>query len=506
MDNLSRSAVDVWLITGATGLVGRFMLAELLRARQHTAVIVREKTTSPLSARIEEALCVFEENSQFGRPRLLAGDLTQPGLGLTERDREWLEHQRLGVIHCAASIRFSADSADGEPYLSNVAGTRHLLDVLSRCSVESFLYVSTAYVTSRAIVQGAPVIHGPRTETAIAKGATGGNDYESSKIVAEQMVADCQWLGKKTICRPSIIVGDSRTGYSSTFHGFYAPLKIGLEFVKRFGFNEQAGAWFRSQLGLNEADKKNFVPVDWVAKAIVQLALHPELQGSVYHLTNPTPTTCIDVQNAVQRTLAKFAEGIAPPPDSTGHFREQLGVYESYLNNDPEFDCRNTRAALPDLVCPKVGVELLEMLGDYAISVNFGWPKLSAQIPPYAKIMQSLTQTSEVSVGADAELLELNVLGNSAPGALHFVRSNNHWFLAKGRFRREQIKYRMMTTAALLAGCISHTGDTNDTSRLVESGQLVFQGNPSIDRLVFINDWVQDLKLLAPLRSENRAP
>ena len=166
MDNLSKSKVDVWLLTGATGLVGRFMLAELLRAGQHTAVIVREKTTASLGARIEEALAVFEENSQFGRPRLLAGDLTQPGLGLSERDREWLKQKRLGVIHCAASIRFNAESADGEPFLSNVAGTKHLLDVLESCNVESFLYVSTAYVTSRAMVHGAPIFsrstHGDR--------------------------------------------------------------------------------------------------------------------------------------------------------------------------------------------------------------------------------------------------------------------------------------------------------------------------------------------------------
>ncbi len=501
MDNLSSSRVDAWLLTGATGLVGRFMLAELLRAGHQAAVIVREKTTASMGARIEEALAVFEENSQFGRPRLLAGDLTKPGLGLSESDLEWLSERRLGVIHCAASIRFTAESPDGEPFLSNVAGTKYLLDVLAKCTVESFLYVSTAYVTSRASPDGSALIAGPRLETAVARGAIGGNDYESSKIVAEQMIADCEWIGKKTICRPSIIVGDSQSGYSSTFHGFYAPLKIGLEFVKRYGFNEAAGTWFRNQLGLNESDKKNFVPVDWVAKAIVRIALKPTLQGSVYHLTNPESTTCIDVQNAIQRSLAKFAEGNGPPTSSTGEFREQLGVYESYFNNDPVFDRKNTQAALPDLPCPKVDVRMLEMLGDYGIQANFGWPKPSAQIPPYAKMMLMLAHLPGVNYSEDAELLELNLLGNSAPSALHFVRIAGGWVPAKGGFRGEQVKYRLTTTAELLAGCISGTADTSDISHLVESGQLVFQGNPNTGRLVFINEWVQDLKLIAPLRS-----
>ena len=503
MENLSKSKVDAWLLTGATGLVGRFVLAEILRAGQQAVVIVRDKTTSSIGARIEESLAVFEENAQFGRPTLLVGDLVSAGLGLSESALDWLKERRLGVIHCAASIRFNADAPDGEPYLSNVAGTKHLLDVLAYCKVETFLYVSSAYVTSRAAVGGAPLFSGPRMEVELERGAKGGNDYETSKIMSERLIADCAWIGKKTICRPSIILGDSRSGYSSTFHGFYAPLKIGLEFVKRYGFNEEAGAWFRSQLGLNESDKKNFVPVDWVAKAISRIALKPSLHGSVYHLTNPQPTTCGEAQYAIQRTLAKFAAEKGPPPSSTGHFREQLGVYESYFNNDPVFDCSNTLSALPDLLCPKVDAEMLEKLGDYAIEANFGWPKPSAQIPSYAKIIQALAQLPGGRCGEGSELLELNLLGNSAPGALHFVRSPKGWVPAKLGFCQEQVKFRLTTTAELLAGCISGKYDISDTSHLVDSGQLVFHGNPSTGRLVFINDWVQDLKLIAPLRSEN---
>lgn len=502
MDNLRKSNVDVWLLTGATGLVGRFMLAELLRAGNQTAVIVREKTTSSIVGRIEEALSVFEECGQVGRPKLLAGDLTQAGLGLSERDLEWLTERRLGVIHCAASIRFTAESSDGEPYLSNVAGTKNLLDVLAKCQVETFLYVSTAYVTSRANVNGSAIFSGPRPEIELERGAKGGNDYETSKIIAEGMISDCPWIGKRTFCRPSIIVGDSRSGYSSTFHGFYAPLKIGLEFVKRFGFNKEAGAWFLSQLGLNESDRKNFVPVDWVAKAIIRIALNPRLHGSIYHLTNPQPTTCGAAEKAIGKSLAKFAAGNGHPPSSPGQFREQLGVYDSYFNNDPIFECKNTLAALPDLACPAVDIEMLEKLGDYAIRVNFGWPRLSAKVPSYAKLMQDLALLPGIPCDEKPEVLELNLLGNSAPGVLHFVRSANRWSPLKGGLRREQVKYRLTTTAELLASCLTGTCGTDDTSHLVESGQLVFQGNPSDGRLVFINNWIQDLRLIAPLRSD----
>ena len=51
-------------------------------------------------------------------------------------------------------------------------------------------------------------------------------------------------------------------------------------------------------------------------------------------------------------------------------------------------------------------------------------------------MMQSMAQLPEVNCDGDAELLELNLLGNSAPSALYFVRSNNRWFAAKGSFHQ----------------------------------------------------------------------
>ena len=60
-------------------------------------------------------------------------------------------------------------------------------------------------------------------------GRTAGNVYEKTKLQAELMVRAAgteRWLDRATIYRPSIIVGDSQTGYTTTYHGFYAPLKL----------------------------------------------------------------------------------------------------------------------------------------------------------------------------------------------------------------------------------------------------------------------------------------
>ncbi len=428
---LNRSPIDCWLLTGATGLVGRFVLAELLRSGLLVAALVRDRAAAQAATRIEESLAPFETEVALLRPRPIVFDLTLPGLGVSEADRRWLRGKRLGVIHSAASIRFNASSQDDEPYLSNVAGTGNLLEFLRDFEVSCFHYVSTAYVTSRSV--GAEVADLPRKEVAVELGATGGNDYETSKIASERLILDCAWLQSKTILRPSIIVGDSQTGYTSTFHGFYAPLQIAKQVVKLPGGKLLSGAWFRGQLGMKETDAKNFVPVDWVARAIARVALDSRLHGKIYHLTNPQPVASIDVQTAIVNALTDGIEaGLATAEAHASipaNFREQLAVYESYFNNDPRFDCANTWAALPDLPCPRIDVDQLTRLGKFALKANFGWPKPTVNLPSYASVFARLTSDElvECGVGEVAESVQLHALGAGAPHPLRFAQISGHW-------------------------------------------------------------------------------
>jgi thioester reductase-like protein len=382
---VAEDEVDCWLLTGSTGLVGRFVLAELLRAKANVATLVRPNAFGTAAQRVEEAITPFEHEQPFGRPRVISFDMGQEGLGISAADGAWLRGKRLAVIHSAASIRFEAETEDGEPYRSNVDGTKHLLSFLRSMSVQSFHYVSTAYVSSSIAARkpGLKCLEDPIDPTTI-----GRNDYETSKIVAENLVLDCPWIGSRTILRPSIIVGDSHTGYTSTYHGFYAPLKICYQMAEVLGFRPDTGNWFIEQLGLARDDAKNLVPVDWVAKAITTIAGTRPYHNAIYHLTNPVPIRCTEIQQAIQRSLEKRVdhknghsfsdtEGQAHQrqPLSPDSFREQLRVYESYFDNDPVFDCEHTQAVLPDNPCPVVDGQLLEKLASYAIDANFGWPR-----------------------------------------------------------------------------------------------------------------------------------
>ncbi|MFO1533911.1 MAG: SDR family oxidoreductase, partial [Thermoplasmatota archaeon] len=92
------------------------------------------------------------------------------------------------------------------------------------------------------------------------------NTYEHTKLEAEQVVHDSGLPA--AILRPSVIVGDSRTGYTSTYHHFYRFLELGMRLANRAGKDGEAKRGRRSdialRLPLTGEEMQSFVPVDWV--------------------------------------------------------------------------------------------------------------------------------------------------------------------------------------------------------------------------------------------------
>jgi thioester reductase-like protein len=85
------------------------------------------------------------------------------------------------------------------------------------------------------------------------------NTYEQTKAEAEALVRSRLGSLPGVILRPSIIVGDSRTGVTSSFKMMYWPLKI---YSRRL---------WRTVPGYPDA-VLDIVPVDYVARAVAQLA------------------------------------------------------------------------------------------------------------------------------------------------------------------------------------------------------------------------------------------
>ena len=183
------------------------------------AVLVRPAKSESARQRVENLLRHWEVmlESPLPRPVVLEGDLSEPDLGLDNRAVCWIERNCESVVHNAASLAFR-DESDGEPHLSNVEGTRRMLELCRCTGVRQFHHVSTAYVCG--------LREGRILESEADVGQTPGNVYEKTKLQAELLVRGADFIDRPTIYRPSIIVGDSQTGYTTTYHGFYAPLKL----------------------------------------------------------------------------------------------------------------------------------------------------------------------------------------------------------------------------------------------------------------------------------------
>ncbi|HUG20435.1 MAG TPA: SDR family oxidoreductase, partial [Planctomycetaceae bacterium] len=363
------------LLTGGTGLLGRYLLRDLALANRPVAVIVRRTRNQTAASRVESLFRTWETRLglELPRPVVLEGDLTQPQLGLLPEQIDWIKQNCDSVLHNAASLTFVSGSREGEPWVTNVGGTQNVLDVCQEANIDQFHHVSTAYVCGRR--------QGTVLETELNEGQELSNDYELSKIESEQLVRNAGFLRQVTVYRPGIIVGDSESGLTTTFHGFYATLRLVHTIRKSTESDHFATGETSARLNLNGDERKNLIPVDWVSEAITRIVGSPEHHGHTYHLTSDSPVTSKMILDVVDATCglngtARFVGAttkLENPTELERLFYENMRVYEAYWRNDPVFDTSNTRRALPDLPCPVIDEDRLMMLAKSAIDLDFRW-------------------------------------------------------------------------------------------------------------------------------------
>jgi thioester reductase-like protein len=360
------TARDGILLTGATGQLGRYLLRELLAWGHSVAVLVRAEHGTAVE-RVRELHADISES--LGRrlplPTVVSGDLRTSGLGLGAAETNWLSQKCQSVVHAAACISFRATS-DGDPCETNIEGTRRLLEVCGKFGIQDVHHVSTAFVCGEH--------PGPVLESEQLSGHVFRNDYERSKHAAETLTR-AQPNTRATIYRPSVIVGDSQTGYTQSYQGIYRF----LELADRLAQSEKGVRKRRLPLRLpfTGDERRNLVPVDWVAQAIVRLMCQSGSGGVTYHLTTSCPTTVRDI---VEVAVAELdLEGVvlagAVPSDASEldrAFLDGLRGYWPYLGSDPNFDCRNTLIALPRFPTPRIDRNALRRLIRFAIRDRWG--------------------------------------------------------------------------------------------------------------------------------------
>jgi thioester reductase-like protein len=264
------------LLTGATGFVGKEILDRLLSRGRRVYALVRAKNDDAAAARL----------SRHANLIPVAGDIEQPGLGVAPG----LTEDITTVIHCAASVSFDLSLEDSRRV--NVEGTRNVVDLAHRCErLERLSYVSTAYVAGE-----------PRRlfgEDDLDVGQRFRNPYERSKFEAERMVRERARGLPLQVLRPSIVVGDSRTGRTSSFNVLYGPLKA----LARGAI---------PAIPARRSSPVDIVPVDYVADRTVELAEHGS-DGTYHLVAGRNATTVGRLLDLASAQLGRRPPAVLPP-------------------------------------------------------------------------------------------------------------------------------------------------------------------------------------------------
>jgi len=383
---------DTVLLTGATGFLGTELLARLLDdSDRRVLALVRARNDEEAQSRLRTTLAgIFDDPAPYSdRVVALCGDLTAPGLGLDPAAHE-LALGASEIIHGAGSVAFNLPLDKSRAI--NVEGTKRMLELAEeshrRNTLRRFTYVSTAYVAGDCRGRVREHAAGPRKRFR--------NTYEHSKSEAEALVQERRSLLPVTIVRPSIVVGDKRTGWTASFNVIYAPLRA------------FASGAFPPMLPARRRSPVDVVSVDYVARATLALSAAEEARGRTFHIVagDEAQTVGEILDDAAERfdqrspmcvSLWLYRTLLHPIAlrRSSGSARRQLKrneVYFPYFGMRMRFDDSEARAILDPLgIKPVPLLEYLGVLVEFAQAARWGrHPIGRAQAQTLARIAPAL--------------------------------------------------------------------------------------------------------------------
>ena len=293
------------LITGYPGFLATALLPRVVRRTDQDAVcLVQPKYVGMAKQRVAALATRDAELSR--RVRIVAGDITEAGLGLgTDALADVTEAWHLAAVYDLAVSLSIADAV-------NVTGTRNVLRALENCpNLARLHYFSTCYVSGRYA--------GPFSEDQLEVGAPFNNFYEESKHYAEAEVRRHMSAGMPaTIYRPSIVVGDSQTGATQKFDGPYYVMQLLLR---------QGRHAVLPVVGDPTATRVNIVPRDFVIDAVDHLSGLAASAGRTYHVADPDPLTVEELIDVIGGATGRRVVTVPLPRSvAKGSIRHVPGV------------------------------------------------------------------------------------------------------------------------------------------------------------------------------------
>lgn len=333
-------------VTGATGAVGSALVPALLADRDaHVHLLIRARDGDELRRRVDGLFAFWQlgpdESDARARVSALAGDVTVPRFGLDESAYRSLAQTCTHVVHSAGAVRMNLPIEEARR--SSVESARNVVALARACQANGQLrkveFVSTVGVLGRR--------QGVLQEDWIAEPRGFHNTYEAAKAEAEDYLRGEVDAGLPvTVHRPSMVVGDSRTGRIAHYQVFYHLCDF-LSGRRTRGVHPRLG---RMRL--------DTIPADYVGAAIAWSSRQPTMAGRILHLcSGPQESIPLDrlkalVESMLRTRGVKVPRAVAVSPgtfrflarllelvvdDRTRRAMRTLPVFLDYLASDQGF-------------------------------------------------------------------------------------------------------------------------------------------------------------------------
>jgi len=275
------------MLTGVTGVVGPYVLCELLAQTQATVhVLVRKHEGVGCEQYLMKHLAKHHLSNAVDSKRIkvIEGNVAKPNLGLSAANYKKLAKTIDMVFHNAAwtnHVRPYASPHSEEKSDLRETNTLSLREVLLFASTKKTKYVnftSTFAAVNRCdfsgnLVEELPSVHNPGDHIYIG--------YPQSKFVAEKLIQQANTKGLMSrVFRLGQVTGNSKTGM-------------------QFADNDHMILEIKGCLQLGYAPdwkfSRNFSAVDISARIMVYLALKEGIDNDAYNIVTPAPIAWLDI-------------------------------------------------------------------------------------------------------------------------------------------------------------------------------------------------------------------
>lgn len=366
------------LLTGSTGYIGAHVASNLLADDSEPLnLLVRARDGGEARARLWRSLQLHMDFARFeeflnARIRIFTGDLTAARFGLGEDDYRRLVHTTDSVVHCAASLNRKSEKSCLNV---NLRGTLEVIQLAARArdhhGLRRFSHVSTVAVAGQRADE---VVE---EDTAIDWNRSDYDPYARTKKFCEHMIRELLPDVRRTIFRPSIVLGDSRRPETNQF-----------EMVHAFVFLAGLPA-----LPFRPTDRIDIVPVDFVAGAIAALHRKENPAHEIYHLSSGTESEMfVQLTDALAKAQgkrgpvympslegpsSKMINALASRAGKIGGLAKLLKVFLPYLVWNTVFDNERVVAEMGCRPAPfsQYGFSLLQFSRENNFAYKYrDWP------------------------------------------------------------------------------------------------------------------------------------